>query len=114
MFNEWTWHISGMDKDERQASGTDFWEGKGNRTRVSGVLGRARVTHASGMSVTSPWTGRGFKHRTDHQNCGRPEKSGMRGPLLGCSTSPRARRSRLSPPEQGTAPQPDRSAWPPP
>ena len=26
-----------------------------------GVPGRARLKHASGMSVTSPWTGRGFK-----------------------------------------------------
>ena len=35
-------------------------------------------------------------------------------PLPGGGTCPRYRRTGLSPPEQGIAPQPDRSAWPPP
>ena len=34
-------------------------------------------------------------------------------PLPGCGTTPLHRRTRLSPQEQGTAPQPAQSAWPP-
>ena len=35
-------------------------------------------------------------------------------PLRGCGTRPLSRRAQLSPQEQGAAPQPARSAWPPP
>ena len=66
--------LAGMAKDERQASGRDFWKGVNwgkksalvgtNRilalkTEPVGVLGRARVKQLLGKFVTFPWTGRG-------------------------------------------------------
>jgi hypothetical protein len=64
-----------MAKDERQASGCDFWKGvkcvkkvrfgrdqsdPSIKNRASGraLLGRARVKQLLGKFVTSPWTGR--------------------------------------------------------
>ena len=66
--------LAGMAKDERQASGCDFWKGvtgeKVNFGRrqsdpsikkndVVGVLGRAGVKQVLGKFVTSPSNGRG-------------------------------------------------------
>ena len=65
--------LAGMAKDERQASGRDFWKGvnwgkslfgrdqsdPSIKTEPMGVLGRARVKQVLGKFVTSPWTGRG-------------------------------------------------------
>ena len=65
--------FSGMDKDERQASGIDFWEGGTLGKSLLGTLYRtimlenvsvgvvdgARVKGVLGVSVRPRWQGRG-------------------------------------------------------